>query len=312
MNLKFKGYKMNILITGATGMVGKSLVPELQKLGHNISITTRDKNTASTIFNSKVNFIEWKDFHHPIPVGALQNVNGVIHLMGENIGAKRWSQKQKILLAESRIESAKNIIKTINDNKISLDFFITSSAVGIYPTNLEHPIDEEHFYGVGFLAQLCKSWEEVSKTSQYIKRVCAIRTGVVLGAHEGAMAKMLPIFKLGLGGPIGDGRQMMSWIHLKDLVAIYAKAVSDQSFEGAFNAVAPNPVDNFTFSKELAHALHRPSLLLTPALPLKIILGEMSTIVLDSQYVVPKRLQTKTDFKFTYPTVSEAFRDLFG
>jgi len=305
-----KGSCMKVLVTGATGLVGKKLVAALINKGHLVTITTRDESKAKTIFNNQVKIVTWSDYNSPLPVEALNGVDSVIHLMGENIGAKRWSKKQKEILRDSRIKSAKNIIQTLVTNKLKLKSFITSSAIGIYPVNLQDKLIETSPNASNFLATLCAEWERSSQNSDVVERHVAIRTGVVLGEKEGAMAKLLPLFKLFLGGPIGDGTQMMSWVHVDDLVNIYIEALENDSLQGAVNAVSPNAVDNFTFSKALADSLHRPSLLLTPALPLKIILGEMSTVVLDSQYVYPDRL-VKHGFKFNYADINDAFRNLY-
>lgn len=302
---------MNILITGATGLVGKKLVHKLCERGYKITITTRDAKRAASSMPANVKIVEWKNFYELPPEEAVIGIHAVIHLMGENIGAKRWSKNQKKILCDSRIESAKNIIAALKNRNIKIDAFITSSAIGIYPTNSKNIINENGRLANHFLADLCRKWEAASDDRSVMLRHIALRTGVVLGPNEGAMAKMLPLFKLGLGGPIGDGDQMMSWIHVDDLVEVFIKSLETAEIEGAINAVAPHAVDNFTFSKSLGKALHRPSLMLTPALPLKILLGEMSTIILDSQHVEPKRLQ-EFKFVFKYPDIDSAFKNLYG
>lgn len=301
---------MKVLVTGATGLVGKKLVTALLKKGHQVTITSRDEAKARGIFNEKVKIVTWSDYNTTLPQEAINGIDSVIHLMGENIGAKRWSKKQKEILRDSRVNSAKNIIKALVENKQKLKSFITSSAIGIYPVNLKEQLTESSFTASNFLANLCIEWEKASQNPEVVDRHVAIRTGVVLGEKEGAMAKLLPLFKFFLGGPIGDGTQMMSWIHVDDLVNIYIEALEKETLQGPINAVSPQAVDNFTFSKALADSLHRPSLLLTPALPLKIILGEMSTVVLDSQHVYPERL-VKEGFHFTYAGIDEAFRNLY-
>lgn len=302
---------MKILVTGATGLVGKSLVKGLISKGHQVVITTRDLARAQTLFPTNVTCVLWENFYQRPPKEALDGINGVIHLMGENIGNKRWSKAQKRLLEDSRIESAKNIIATLKSENRKLDFFITSSAIGIYPSNLGSKLTEESSLSSLFLGSLCQRWENASRDQDVVGRHVAVRTGVVLGTNEGAMAKMLPIFKLGLGGPIGDGNQIMSWIHVDDLVNVFIYAIENNEISGAVNAVAPLPVDNFTFSKALGKALHRPSFMLTPALPLKIALGEMSSIILDSQYVEPKRL-LENKFSFKFADINSAFHNLYG
>ncbi|MCK6594909.1 MAG: TIGR01777 family oxidoreductase [Bacteriovoracaceae bacterium] len=301
---------MKVLVTGATGLVGKKLVAALIHKGHQVTITSRESEKARTIFQDKVKIVTWKDYNSELPLEAVLGIDSVIHLMGENIGAKRWSKKQKIILRESRINSAQNIMNTLLKNHLKLKSFITSSAIGIYPMNLQDVLTESSVTAGHFLADLCRQWEKSSDNPEAVSRHVAIRTGVVLGEKEGAMAKLLPIFKFYIGGPIGDGTQMMSWIHVDDLVKIYIEALENESIQGAINAVSPNAVDNFTFSKALANSLHRPSLVLTPAFPLKIALGEMSTVILDSQHVYPEKLM-KNGFHFQFPTIDQAFNNLY-
>lgn len=302
---------MKILVTGATGLVGKKLVKRLCSLGHEVVATTRNADKAKSLLPSEAKIVEWENFYTLPPEEAINGINAVVHLMGENIGRKRWSNEQKKILRDSRVESAKNILTALKNKNIKLDVFITSSAIGIYPVNSNKVMNEETFLASGFLANLCKEWEEASNDTSVVNRHVAIRTGVVLGLNEGAMAKMLPIFKLGIGGPIGDGNQMMSWIHVDDLVEVFVKSLETKDISGAINAVAPKAVDNFTFSKSLGKALKRPSLVLTPTFPLKIVFGEMSTIILDSQHVEPKKLKDLS-FNFKYPDIDSAFTNLYS
>lgn len=283
---------MKILITGATGFVGTALAKKLLGLGHELSILTRDTEHLSDVFkNSKVTAIEWKDTSVTPPVECISGINGVINLMGENISAKRWSKTQKIKLHNSRIESTKNLTSLLNQNlKSPLDFFVSTSAVGIYPVGLDDCLNEDSKTGSNFLATLCKDWEAAAYTLTKVNRTVVIRTAVVLEKNGGALAKMLPPFKLGLGGPIGDGNQFMSWIYLDDLVNIYLKAATGSNMTGVYNATAPHPTDNFHFTKALGHALRKPTLIPVPALALKLAFGEMSSVILDSQKVVSKRL----------------------
>jgi len=304
---------MKILITGATGFVGKELTDKLLANGHEIIVLTRNKQKAESLFSGKkISAYTWTNNLEMPPAEALQGIQGVINLMGENIGAHRWSNDQKIKLKQSRVDSTKNLVKQIEQTLNSpLEFFIQASAVGIYPTNNHKVLNEDSHAGFGYLADLCKEWEEAINALTKTKRKTIIRTGVVLEKTDGALKKMLPPFQLGLGGPIGDGDQMMSWIHLQDLVEIYAQAVSDEKYSGIINAVAPAPVNNFDFTKALGQALHRPTLFPVPTLPLKLAFGEMSSIILDSQAVVSKRLD-ELNFHFKYPSVDLALNAIFG
>jgi uncharacterized protein (TIGR01777 family) len=304
---------MKILITGATGFVGKSLTNRLLSKGYEINVLTRDKSKAKSVFpDSRVVAFEWKNNLELPPLEALEGVRGIINLMGENIGAKKWSADQKKKLKESRVDATKNLVKLVETNLTSpLEFFISASAIGIYPVNNKNILNEDSAPGHTFLAELCKMWEDATLGLSKTKRKIIIRTGVVLEKEDGALKKMLPPFKMGLGGPIGNGNQMMSWIHLDDLVNLYETAASDATYNGVYNGVAPTPVCNFDFTKALGDALHRPTLFPVPTLPLKIVFGEMSTIILDSQAVVSKRLLEK-GFHFKYETVDAALNAVFG
>ena len=303
---------MKILITGATGFVGKSLTAKLLEMGHEINILTRDKQKAKSIFtNGNVKAFEWKNILELPPIESLDGIQGVINLMGENIASKRWSDHQKIILKESRVNSTKNLITLIEKNlSAPLDFFISASAIGIYPVNSAKVFTEESSLGHNYLAELCKQWEAATDGLSKAKRKVIIRTGVVLDKSDGALKKMLPPFQLGLGGPIGDGNQIMSWIELNDLVNLYVKVATEDKYVGVFNGVAPTPVNNFDFTKALGHALHRPTIFPIPTLPLKLVFGEMASVILDSQAVVSKRLD-EVGFHFKYETVDSAFEAIF-
>jgi uncharacterized protein (TIGR01777 family) len=302
---------MKILMTGATGFVGTELVKRFLSQGHTVHILTRDVSQSESLFNNpNVKCFSWKDYKVSPPEDSFIGVNGVIHLMGENIAAKRWSAHQKEILRSSRVDSAHSLSLIINSLPTQLDFYISASAVGIYPVNGKKPLDENSMLGHTFLAELCKDWEKSVELVTNVKRKVILRTGVVLDSGGGALKKMLPPFKMGLGGPIGDGNQMMSWIHRDDLVDIYYQASVNNEMQGIFNAVAPNPVNNFDFTKALGSALHRPTLIPVPELPLKIAFGEMSGVILDSQEVLPTRLIEKK-FDFKYPTIQTCLNEIF-
>ena len=224
---------MKILITGATGFVGKTLTQKLLEKGHEINVLTRDVSKATQCFEGKkINAFEWKNTLELPPKEAFVGINGVINLMGENIAAKRWSETQKAKLIQSRVDATKNLVAQIDSTVTTeLDFFISSSAIGIYPTNLPTTLNEDSARGDGFRAQLCNDWENASSSLKKSKRRVIVRTGVVLESFDGALKKMLPPFKLGAGGPIGNGQQMMSWIHLNDLVKIFIRAIEDQNMQ---------------------------------------------------------------------------------
>lgn len=302
---------MKILITGATGFIGKKLVERFLVGGHEVNILTRDKEKTQSLFKSSaVKAFTWNDFTHPPEKQCFEGISGVIHLMGENIAAKRWSHKQKKILASSRVDSTHSLGKAIQALSTPLDFFISAGAIGIYPVNTSFVLDEASPVGHTFLANLCKDWEKSVFSLDNVRRKIILRTGVVLDRDGGALEKMLPPFKFGMGGPIGDGNQIMSWIHREDLVELYYRCAVDQSMDCIYNAVAPHSIDNFHFTKELGKALHRPTLIPVPVFPLKLALGEMAGVILDSQNVSPKRL-LENQFIFKYPDISSCFKAIF-
>lgn len=303
---------MKILITGATGFVGSALTKKLLEQGHEINILTRNpENLASEFKDPRVAAFGWRDTSTLPPRESIEGINGVINLMGENIAAKRWNEEQKTKLHNSRVESTLNLTSLLNQNLTApLDFFISASAVGIYPVNLNDTLDEDSKLGRNFLTSLCKDWEAAAHTVSKVNRIAIIRTGVVLEQHGGALAKMLPPFRLGLGGPIGDGNHFMSWILLDDLVNLYSAVVNNKDMSGVYNATAPHPTDNFHFTKALGHALHRPTLVPVPATALKLAFGEMSSVILDSQKVISKRLPDP-HFEFQCETIESAMNKIF-
>lgn len=297
---------MKILISGATGFVGTKLCKKLESDGHQLVILSRNVHTAKEKLKLKdASFIEWSNYFVEPDLKNHTDIDGIIHLMGENIGDKRWSDEQKKILYSSRVSSAQSIINAIKQSNTNLKFFITASAIGIYPTNTSEVLTENSKMGSGFLAKLCIDWENsINQLPETVRKVY-IRTGVVLDQNGGALKKMLLPFKLGVGGIIGNGNQKMSWIHREDIVNIYAMAVNNSNFNGAINACSPNPVSNNQFTKALGSALHRPTIFPVPEIALKLMFGEMSAIILDSQAVKSDKL-TGLGFQFKYPKIEEA------
>lgn len=301
---------MKILITGATGFVGKPLVKRLRKLGHDIVVVTRNIEKAESILKDpEIDFYKWDAPYGVFPLNALQGVESVINLMGENLASKRWSDDQKKKLEDSRILAGEKLVEAIIKSELKLISFVQASAIGYYPINSHKKLTEDDSSSENYLSQLCIKWEAVTKKLQNVQRLSIIRTGVVLGKNGGALDKMLLPFKMGLGGPIGNGKQMMSWIHVKDLVSIFTYCATDEKAKGIYNAVSPSPVSNKDFSKALAKALSRPCLFMVPPFALKAAMGEMSTIALDGQEVIPKRLMDE-NFKFQYSNINKAFEDI--
>ncbi|PIP94159.1 MAG: TIGR01777 family protein [Bdellovibrio sp. CG12_big_fil_rev_8_21_14_0_65_39_13] len=298
---------MKILITGGTGLVGKSLKKELLKSGHELILMTRNPQQFSQ--EEKVTYYKWDSINDTFPRDALDGVESIINLMGENLADKRWSDKQKEKLKNSRIIGTNKIVQALNNSDHKLKCFVSASAIGIYPVNNEVTIDEFTKNGEGFLANLCHDWEASASQLKTSTRKITIRIGVVLARSGGALGKLIPLFKMGLGGPIGNGQQYMSWIHVSDLVSLISKAIDDESFNGVYNGTTPKPVTNLEFTKALAKAVQRPAFLPAPPFMLKLAMGEMSSIILDSQKVISKRLE-ENHFKFNFPDIDSALKDI--
>ncbi len=301
---------MNILITGGTGFIGARLVNRLSRSGHHLFLTTRNSNKYKDKLPSQVKFIEWNTLSQDFPIQALpSSLDGVINLMGENIANKRWSQTQKIKLKKSRIHATRKLINALEKAKLHPSFFINASAIGYYPVNQEQELDEDSAKGQGFLSDLCHEWEQTLTLLPDPIRKSIIRIGVVLGPEAGAMSKLLPLFKVGVGGPVGIGHQVMSWIHIEDLIKAIKTIVENESYSGIFNLVSPRPATNKEFTKALGKALNRPTFFMVPPQALRLAMGEMATIVLDGQIVLPKALQQK-GFQFDHPDINEAIANL--
>ena len=295
---------MKILITGATGFVGKMLLPLLVEKGHEIIVLTRDIVSASVRLPVACKIIEWdpeKTLTH-----IEDDIDTVINLCGENIASGRWTSKRKQAIYNSRIISTRNLIDYFRNNSNSIKTWISASAIGIYEN--ANVADESAPNGKGFLAKVCRDWEEETfKAKELSIRTVAFRIGIVLGFDGGAMGKMLPLFKLGIGGNISNGNQWMSWIHVRDLAGLIVEAIDNPSYEGPFNAVSPNPVTNREFTSTLAKILKRASFFPVPGWVFKLLLGEMSQILIDSQKISSDRAKN-LGYKFIYPKLKNALK----
>ena len=303
---------MRLLLLGCTGFVGKELVPTLIKQGHELSIVSR-KNINNLKINIplekikflKLNLSKKQNWSNENLLNNLKNSDGIINLIGEPIADKKWTDIQKEEIEKSRINSTKFLMETLKKNRINPKVIINGSAIGFYGTSLNKEFNENSKSGDDFLANLCKKWEAAASEKPFFSRLVIFRIGIVLEAEGGALGKMLPVFKIGLGGPIGDGKQWMSWIHRTDLCGLIIKALVDKKFSGVFNAVAPEPVLMKDFSKTLGKCLKRPDLLPVPGNILKFLLGDGAKLVLEGQKVKSIKLQEKI-YKFKYPLLEKA------
>jgi uncharacterized protein (TIGR01777 family) len=298
---------MKVLLTGATGFVGKHLVRKLLEKGHDVAVLTRQPQAVREKLGLPVQAFAW-DAIGPVPIESLAGVNAVIHLAGEGVAEHRWSDDQKKKIYESRVLGTRQLMTAIsqlpeNDRPES---FVSASAIGYYGDCDNELLDETSALGKGFLAEVCRDWEaELFTKSPTNLRTAAVRIGMVLGLEGGALKKLLPLFSTGAGGPVGSGRQWVSWIHIDDLVALFVHLLETKSASGVFNGVAPNPVTNADFSHALGKVLHRPAFVKAPAFAVKLIMGEAAELVLASTRVLPKQTLA-SGFHFTYPTIEEA------
>jgi len=305
---------MKLLLTGCTGFIGRELIPLLIKEGHSLTVISRQsKEKLKAIANDQsisviqMNPAESSSWDKEEIQTCLKSCEGVINLAGEPIAEKRWTTDHCKEITNSRIETTKNLIKNLRNLRKPPKVLINASAIGFYGSHPQTEFNEEDTQGDDFLANLCKEWESIAKNKPRATRLLIVRIGIVLAKDGGALGKMLPIFRAGLGGPIGDGKQWMSWIHRTDLCNLINESVKNSAWSGVVNGVAPNPVRMNEFSNSLGQALGRPSLLSVPGPILKLILGDGARVVLEGQNVQPQRLN-KLKFKFSFPKINVAFK----
>ena len=309
---------MRLLLTGCTGFIGRELIPSLTKEGHSLTLISRQpreklKEIADdqNIHIIQMNPAESSSWDKEEIQNSLKSCEGVINLAGEPIAEKRWTEGHLKEIANSRLETTKYLIKNLRSLKKPPKVLINASAIGFYGSHPKTEFTEESFPGDDFLANLCKEWEALASNKPRSTRLVIIRIGIVLAKDGGALGKMLPIFRAGLGGPIGDGKQWMSWIHRTDLCNIINESLKNSSWSGVINGVAPNPVRMNEFSNSLGKVLGRPSLLTVPGPILKLILGDGARVVLEGQNVKSK-IFNKQKFKFAFPSINEAFKKILN
>jgi len=303
-----------IIITGATGLIGRKLSRKLIKRGDELTIFTQNLINAEKKLPGVKKFIRW---NYNKPGEWKQELNGVdvvVHLAGANLGAKRWNKKYKKLAYESRILSTKNLVEAIAAVDKKPYTFICSSAVGYYGNRDDNYLSEDEEPADNFLAKLCADWEkEAAKVETLGVRRVSVRTGLVLSKDEGLLKQMIPSFKLFLGGYLGNGKQWFPWIHIDDIVGIYLHTIDNESagggLNGAVNAASPEIVMMKQFAKTLGKVLHRPSFLPIPKFAIKILKGELGNYATDSQKVVMNKL-LKSGYKFKFENLENALKDL--
>lgn len=303
---------MRVTVTGASGLIGARLVDLLRARGDEVTVLSRDPDRARSRLPAGAQALRWEPLSEPAPAAALDGRDAIVHLAGEPV-AQRWSERARQAIRDSRIIGTRNLVAGLG--AVAGDarprVLVSSSAVGYYGTaHAAEPIDEEALPGEDFLAQVCVAWEAEARAAAAEDlglRTIQIRTGVVLDRAGGALAKMLPPFRLGIGGPVAGGRQFVPWIHRDDVLGIMLAALDDERFTGPVNATAPEPVTNRELSHALGRALHRPALLPVPGAALRVLYGDMAEIVTTGVRAVPARALV-LGYEFAHPDLDEALR----
>jgi uncharacterized protein len=296
---------MTYLITGATGFLGKKLIDVLLGRGDSVNYMGR---AQSRHIDSRAAYHPWNGVDEP-PMNAVPRVDAVIHLLGEPI-AQRWSADVKKRIRESRIDSTRQLVSAIARLPHKPSTLVCASAVGYYGNRGDEVLTENSGTGSGFLAEVCQDWEREARRGQEAGlRVVTVRIATVLGMEGGALPKMLVPFRLGLGGPFGDGSQWLSWIHAEDLINLFCFAAENENASGPLNGSSPQPVTNLVLTRTLAKALHRPALFPAPKFALRLALGEMADMLFDSLRVLPEATE-RAGFTFRYPELSGALANL--
>jgi uncharacterized protein (TIGR01777 family) len=296
---------VNIAISGASGLIGRRLLKVLAKDGHSLTAFSRH---AGTNLPPGVRLSVWDPVKGESPAEGLRDADAVINLAGAPV-AQRWSAQVKQEIRESRVAGTRNLVAALSKMARKPQVLVSGSAVGYYGSRGDRVLEESAAPGGDYLAGLCVDWEKEAQAAEALgMRVVRVRIGIVLDARGGALPRMLPPFKMGLGGKLGSGKHWMSWIHLDDLAALFQFALA-KPVSGAFNGVAPNPVTNAEFTRRLAAAVHRPAIFPVPGFGLKLLFGEMAEVLLASQRVVPKAAES-AGFTFRFPELAGALADV--
>ena len=300
-----------ILITGATGFVGRPLSIELVKAGYEVAALSRRRAEAEGMFGGRVKVVEWDAAAAGEWSELVDGALGIVNLVGENVGAGRWTEKKKQLILDSRLNAGRLLTEAIRNVEHKPQVLIQASAVGCYGDRGDELLDENSSIGIGFLADVVRQWEASVRDVEALGvRLAIIRLGVVLGPHGGVMSRLIPPFRFFLGGHPGSGRQWLGWVHIEDVIGAVRLLLDNADCKGPFNVTVPEPTLSKDFYNLLGKAMHRPAIFPTPAFALKLALGEMATeLLLPSTRVVPKKLlEAGYEFKFADPLA--AFKDI--
>jgi uncharacterized protein (TIGR01777 family) len=298
---------MKILITGATGFLGRRLCETLS--GHTLIALSRDPAVAKQRVPHLKEAFPWNPLRELPPAQALEGCDAVINLAGESV-AGRWTAAKKQMIRDSRVLGTKNLVNALAQLRARPKVLISASAIGYYGDRGEEALTEDAAPGSDFLAQVCRDWEgEALRAESLGMRVVRLRIGLVLGPGGGALQALLPLFRLGLGGPLGRGRQFWSWVHRDDVVGAITYALEKSDLSGPINVTAQQPVRQKEFAQTLGRVLRRPAFLPTPGFALQLVLGEFARELLSSKRVLPQRLQ-QWGYRFRFAELESAFRDI--
>ena len=303
---------MRIVLTGATGTIGVAVSGALRARGDEVVALTRDARRGAQRLGDGVEVREWPDPTRRPSADALAGTDAVVHMLGEPV-AQRWTAEARRRIRESRVLSTRALVDVLNllpagERPRAL---LSQSATGFYGAGDARPLDEDTPRGDGFLADVVSAWEHEAQAATPYMRVACMRTGVVLSPDGGALSKMLPFFRLAIGGPVGGGRQYVPWIHLDDVVGAVLHCLDDSEVSGPVNVTAPQPATNSELSHALGRALRRPAVLPVPGFALRLLYGDMAQIVTTGQRVLPVRLG-RAGFRFRHPTLEPALRDVLS
>ncbi|HEX9442207.1 MAG TPA: TIGR01777 family oxidoreductase [Roseiflexaceae bacterium] len=299
-----------VIVTGATGLIGKELCKRLIERGYAVVVFSRDTGKARKAVPGAAEYVAWQPAERGPWAAAIDGAHAVINLAGPSLAGKRWTEAYKRFVRDTRVIGTRGLVNAMAQANTKPKVFVSSSAVGYYGFRDDTKLDEGAPAGSDFLAQLCVAWEQEALKAEALGiRTVIVRSAVVLDDKEGALPQLMLPFKMFVGGPILPGTQWFSWIHLDDEVGIFMLALEDERARGPINASAPEPQTNRDFSKALGGALHRPALMPVPGFALWLMVGEFSKMLTNGQRVIPKKAQ-ELGYQFKYPTSDRALREI--
>jgi uncharacterized protein (TIGR01777 family) len=301
---------MRVVVAGGSGFVGRAVCRALVERGDEVVVLTRSAARARVALGPAVSLAEWSPDSPGPWQELLRGAGAVVNLAGEPIAQRRWTEARKAVLRSSRIDVTRALVHAIAAADPRPEVLVSTSAVGFYGPRSEGDVTEEDGAGADFLARLCLEWEQAAREAEaHGVRVALLRLGVVLGEQGGALARLLPPFRMFVGGPVGGGGQAFPWVHVEDVVAVILLALGDPRFSGPFNVTGPQPLTMRAFCEVLGRVLGRPSWLPVPAFVVRALFGEAATVLLSGQRAVPARLEA-LGYRFRFPTAEAALRDL--